>query len=405
MRCLAALGMAVISVLSVSMAVRAQTNLAQALPELTGRYPVGRRSFYWLDAVRSGRPVPVAVWYPAESRPGTAAEYLPNLKLLLANPTTAQAMASTFGSSAPSAQTGMIRPYSHENAPVARRGGPFPILLFSPGFGNSPFCYAIQLEDLASHGYVVVAVAHVRDSIGVVSPDGMVIPLDQPPAITGNEQFFKARAELWAEDLVFALNQMRTLSQERNSSFFRALDLNSIGAFGHSHGGRSAATACMLEPQIKACLNEDGRLDEGELQRPYWPLGNRAFHGTFAMLDWFDSGLDQQDFAAMHTTPGDYAKARLKPSGAALEAYQAVEGGSYHFTLLQPGMKHTAFSDLPWLTASSDPTRAQYGRYRSAIRVTVREFFDHMLKKKAVPMMACDSVQGEVLLQCSSHQK
>ena len=78
----------------------------------------------------------------------------------------------------------------------------------------------------------------------------------------------------------------------------------------------------MLDSRIKACLNEDGRLDETQLQRPYWPLPGHQINGAFAMLDWFDPGLDEEDFIGMGTTLTDYAMARLKATGAALEAYR-----------------------------------------------------------------------------------
>ena len=68
------------------------------------------------------------------------------------------------------------------------------------------------------------------------------------------------------------------------------------------------------------------------------------------MLDWFDPGLDEGDFAAMRITLMDFAKANLKPTGAAFETYRGATGGSFHYTMLQAGMSHTAFTDLPWLT-------------------------------------------------------
>ena len=36
------------------------------------------------------------------------------------------------------------------------------------------------------------------------------------------------------------------------------LDLDHVGAFGHSFGGIAAAHACQIDRRIKACLNEDG---------------------------------------------------------------------------------------------------------------------------------------------------
>jgi hypothetical protein len=156
----------------------------------------------------------------------------------------------------------------------------------------------------------------------------------------------------------------------------------------------------MLDSRIKACLNEDGRLDEPQLQRPYWPLSRHEIRGVFAMLDWFDSGLDEEDMAVMHTTPTDYARARLKTTDTALEAYRGAKSGSYHYTMLRRGMSHTAFTDLRWLTASSEANRARYSEYLDVIRRTVRAFFDHTLKDEPGRLADCDSANEGLLIQC-----
>ena len=148
----------------------------------------------------------------------------------------------------------------------------------------------------------------------------------------------------------------------------------------------------MLDSRIKACLNEDGRLDETQLQRPYWPLSGHEIRGVFAMLDWFDSGLEEEDMAGMHTTPTDYASASLKShQGTVLEAYRGAKSGSCHYTILRRGMSHTAFTDLRWLTASSEANRARYSEYLDVIRQTVRAFFDHTLKDQPARLADCDS--------------
>ena len=64
-------------------------------------------------------------------------------------------------------------------APLTRRGG-WPVVLFSPGFGVERELYAGLVEDLASHGYVVVAIDHPHDASIVEFPDGhVVVPSSQ----------------------------------------------------------------------------------------------------------------------------------------------------------------------------------------------------------------------------------
>jgi len=255
--------------------------------------------------------------------------------------------------------------------PAERPTGRLPLLLFSPGFGGTPADYTSQLEDLASHGYVVAGLDHAADRLDAFEP----------------------RAVLWAQDLL-AAKQMLV-----RSPLGERIDANRIGAFGHSHGGRSAAAACLLDSAIRACLNQDGRLDDVRLLRPYWPIPGRPFAGTFALLDWFDPGLDDEDFRSMNTTRESYALSRLAPSGAALEAYRAPRGGSYRITLLSPGMQHTAFTDTPWSRAASDSERARYAGYLRQIRAATLAFFDRAFERKA-PSIGCGRSEDGVLTQC-----
>ena len=62
------------------------------------------------------------------------------------------------------------------NAPVAEAESAYPVLIFSHGFGGLPELNTIQAEELASQGYVVVALNHTYDSIVNVFPDGRIIP-------------------------------------------------------------------------------------------------------------------------------------------------------------------------------------------------------------------------------------
>lgn len=115
----------------------------------------------------------------------------------------------------------------------------------------------------------------VHDSLAVVLPNGAVVPFDgdlwahyASGFSVETVRFYEQRAILWAKDLLFALDSLAQLSRDKSSRFYGVIDLRHVGTFGHSHGGRSAVTACLLDSRITACLNEDGRLDEGQLQRP-----------------------------------------------------------------------------------------------------------------------------------------
>src|SRR5262249_799865 len=159
--------------------------------------------------------------------------------------------------------------------------------------------YLSQLEDLVSHGYVVAGLEHAVDAL----------------------DSFEARAALWAQDIVVA-------KQEVLSSSLRGLiDSHRIAAFGHSLGGGPAAARCLLDWTFLAWLKQDGGNDDVQVRRPYWPIEGRDFAGAFAMLDWFDPGIDDKDLRTMGKTREQYAASRLEPSPAALSAYRAARRG------------------------------------------------------------------------------
>jgi pimeloyl-ACP methyl ester carboxylesterase len=380
-------------ILAMCLSVSAQNPLLR-LPVPTGQHPVGRTSFLWSDASRTNRPVRADVWYPARAASGLPGQYFPSLEPLARNPATGPAIANFFGSDLQRLIDGSFSTNAYDNAPMALEGKPFPVLLFSHGLGQSPFTYSIQIEDLASHGYIVVALSHVGNAVAVWLSDGTAVPFDSslwakdPP---------EAHLLLSAQDLVFALNRMTTLSKDSGSAFNGALDLDRVGAFGHSSGGRAAAATCLLDPRIRACMNQDGGLPG-----PEWPSTGQAFRGTFAILDWFDPALDAEDYAGMRTTPSDYARQILRPTVTEMETWRKPERGSFRITLLKKGMLHTAFTDMRWLTATSNVNRARFLDYLALIREVTRDFFDQTLNGRSSSRLSCTPKETDLLVQCYS---
>ena len=369
-------------------------------PEPTGQYAVGRTTYSWLDASRANRPVRVDVWYPASFVTGETGPYFPDLAALAMNPVTGPTIANYFGSNLQRLIDRSISSNVYDSSPIAQGQKPFPVLLFSHGLGQSPFTYAIQLEELASHGYVVAAPSHIGDAL-VVSLPGGAVPFDTPfwakypagePSLIST---YEAHHRFSAEDLVFTLNQVTVLSRDAKSPFNGMLDLDRVGAFGHSSGGRSAVGACMLDSRIQACLNEDGGL-----HRQDWLSTTPVFSGTFAILDWFDPGLDAEDYAGLRTTPSNYARQVLRPLETDLKTWRQPERGSYRLTLLKSGMAHTAFTDMRWLTATSDASGARFLNYLAQIRNVTRAFFDQTLYGRSSPLLSCIPNESDLLVQC-----
>ncbi len=140
-----------------------------ALPEPTGDHPVGTDVIVVTDAERGGRSIPAQLWYPAETDEGQPAPYAP--------PATTAYLASTLA--VPEADIEAI--VTHATlAPDVAAGGPFPVVLFSPGYGATRTTYSGLVTDIASHGYIVVVTDHPGDGSRVEFPDGSTVAATPP---------------------------------------------------------------------------------------------------------------------------------------------------------------------------------------------------------------------------------
>jgi len=94
------------------------------------------------------------------------------------------------------------------------------------------------LQQLASHGYIVVAMDHSYDANISVFSDGKIalfnstiseyLPENLQTEMRENQ--LKTRAE----DISFIINQIQFLNTSDNSRFKNKFALNKIGVFGHS---------------------------------------------------------------------------------------------------------------------------------------------------------------------------
>jgi pimeloyl-ACP methyl ester carboxylesterase len=146
--------------------------------------------------------------------------------------------------------------------PVA--DGRFPVLLFSPGLGNLTLYYSSLLYELASRGFVVAALWHPYSTQVVAFPGGTVLNSNAAGGMSGvppDEQNAKLGrlGEVWAGDQRFVLNQLAAWN-ERHAQLRGRLDLQRVGAFGHSLGGAAAAQAAYDDDRIDAAINMDGAM-------------------------------------------------------------------------------------------------------------------------------------------------
>ena len=267
------------------------TTQAFFLPKPTGDYAVGTTSYHFIDPDREeiytedpndNREITAKVWYPSVEVP--AADTAPYMSQDLSS-----AVASGLGIP-PQDFLNVINSIptnSVANAPVAEAESEYPVLIFSHGFGDLPELNTIKAEELASHGYVVVAINHTYDSLVNTFPDGRVIP--QSP-IFGEAQDESELIELLAEsidiragDAQFVLDELEQIDagDDPTGLFSGKLDLDRVGMYGYSLGGATAAKVLSIDPRFQAGINLDGGLlgdvANASLSQPFMFLNNEAF--------------------------------------------------------------------------------------------------------------------------------
>lgn len=358
------------------------------------------------EAADDHRELMVHLWYPAAKPGRTPAPYLPGRERL-ASSAAAGSLQNLFGPAWSRIVSGELRTHSFERAPTAS-GTKLPVLIFSPGGGMPIAAYTTQMEELASHGYVLAAIEHTYDSPAVMFPDGRIVTADgawdrMRRESKDPEMFEKNVTEIHAADVRFVVGKLHELESDRKSQFYARLDLARIGVFGHSRGGRTAARACQLDERIKACLNQDGNWS----WRPFWlDYQGRSMRQPFMMLDHLDPDLPDDVYKKMNTTREAYAARREALRSEAREKlYGTVVGGSYHVTIKTPGISHNSFSDVRLLGRADGgainawpkdvQSRTPHAQIIGMVTAFTRAFFDKHLRGRRGGLAELAGVAGD----------
>ncbi len=272
-------------------------------PQPTGRFPIGTTSWAVTDHARRDpmspdrpREVRVVAWYPAMAvKDGRLAPYLREG----AREASGSGLSHAFGH-------GLL------DAPPAGRAK-LPVLVFSHGYRAAPSSYTLLLEDLASHGYMVMSVVHPHEATAARLADGTVVtafddsgaprPIVRDvlnewsnedatlAAVTATQDDGKQLAMLrtylstlphtsaalrrWVDDTRAVVDGLKTLPASAPGGLVAGVaDLSRLGVFGHAMGGIAAGQFCLEDARCRAALNLDGSPQYGTmidqpLSRPF----------------------------------------------------------------------------------------------------------------------------------------
>jgi predicted dienelactone hydrolase len=229
-----------------------------ALPQPTGPYQVGIVDRELVDAAR-GRRLMVSVWYPA-AQSGTPAPLTHDPDEVMV------ALAQLGGVPAPLFQhLRYISVAATTHAPVLLADEPFPVLVFSHGMVGLRLQNSSTFQDLASWGYVIVAIDHTDAAAVTVFPDGVARYYDlahfgMPTGVEPNHALMNEHVfPVWVADQRFVYDTLEAWAAN-DPLFQQRLDLSRIGSFGHSFGGATALEVCRVEIRCRAAVNLDGGL-------------------------------------------------------------------------------------------------------------------------------------------------
>ena len=228
------------------------------LPEPTGPYQVGIVDRELVDEAR-GRRLMVSVWYPAMEggTPAPMTHYPDEVTTALGNL-----------SGLPGVLLQHLRYFmlsASEDAPLLVDDTPFPILVFSHGMVGLRLQNSSTLQELASWGYVVVAIDHTDAAAVTVFPDGEAVFYDLerfgiPPDVEPDGAYMDERIfPVWVADQRFVYDTLETWA-ENDPLLAGKLDITRIGSLGHSFGGATALEVCRIDTRCRAAVNIDGGL-------------------------------------------------------------------------------------------------------------------------------------------------
>jgi dienelactone hydrolase len=172
-----------------------------------------------------------------------------------------------------------VRTNAQVRAPVAR--GRHPVVLFSPGYSTPRALYASLLEDLASRGYVVVAIDHTHETPVLEFPGGRIERGVLEPNLDGVRRALPIRVA----DAGFVLDRLGELERGAAPSRFAGrLDLAHVALVGHSLGGATAAEVLAVDPRVDAGVDLDGsflrQAEQTGVAKPFLlVLGRRGTSG------------------------------------------------------------------------------------------------------------------------------
>ena len=350
------------------------------VPKPTGDRNIGTESVELIDIDRLEwftedpqdlRKIMIQIWYPTDDLDGEKESYIDYGELRI------EALASQFDYS-PFLFKKLIdvETNSIKKAEPSTQSS-FPLVIFSHGLGGNRTQNTIMIEELTSHGYVVIAIEHAYDANISIFNNGDVA--DYRSGINYQrrntqkitpEEFWAIRLpqlETRAKDVSYIIDQLELGNLPEN--IINIIDLDNIGVFGHSFGGATSIYSTYNDHRIDACINLDGWMvvvpDE---------IVDNGINRNFMYL-----GQEQWDEKLNYQKLDKFIKSNTKSS-----------------KILIPNTTHYDFSDTPHMSKAAKflnkSGKVKSKNLKNLLNELIISFFNQNLKNQKIiidyPMLA-----------------
>ena len=369
-------------------------------PRPSGPYAIGTLTYHWVDGERpeifaadpvARRALMVQIWYPAKRDPSAPrAPYLQDAEVV----TTALARLHNFPDFTLK-HFNCVTTNAAEALPIAADQPSYPVLIFLEGLTGYRQMNTFQVEELVSHGYIVVGIDQPGAAAAMVFPDGDQIaiterfaqidllidqslaPLEKAPQFNG-QPFKDGIIPYFAQDVSFTLDQLAALNTADPQRILTGkLDLQHTGVFGMSLGGIVSAEACLKEPRLQACLIMDVAMSAHVVQQ-----------GLQQPSMWITRPADTMRLE--RAKAGGWAEKDIEQTQSTMRTvYNNLPGAGYFVQV--PGMFHVDLTDLDLVSplaqmiGFSGPIGSQ--RAHEIVNAYSVAFFDQHLKGQSAVLL------------------
>lgn len=331
------------------------------LPKLTGSYDIGIKYFHltdekrkdpFLDKSNKNRELMVKVYYPAkEDATKPFSKYFNGDKKFMKAFTEFYNLPDfMFG------HLGLVKANSKHDLQLSDKEQSYPVILFSHGGGTTMEVQTAQSEDLASHGYIVVAIDHTYISSATAFPNKIVFHGEATTEFDTVEPA-EILTEIMADDSKFVMDKLGEINKGTMDSIFKGkLNLDKIGAIGHSLGGAVAYDLAINDRRIKASVDLDGRVfitpeENAKNVAPFLMIANDKYHvqaiqSKEGLLKKFeDMTADEQvNTMFMYGSKESYHEAYNKAKENNMGLVEVLKKSGNLYTI--EGSDHMKFTDL-----------------------------------------------------------